>query len=344
MLTAIKAGETTITVTTEHGLSAECKVTVTVQVTAVDLDRKAIELTEGESTHLVANITPDNATDKSIEWSSSDNTVATVDDNGLVTALIPGTATITVTSANGLKASCLLTVKAKPIVEQSITLNHQEATVEEGASIKLDATILPDDTTDKSVIWSSSDNTVATVDDNGLVTALIPGAATITATSANELKASCKVTVKAKPIVEQSITLNHKEATVEEGSSIKLEATILPYDTTDKSVTWSSSDNTIATVDQNGSVTAIAVGTATITATSANGLKASCLLTVKAKQSEINGIHTDDSAITIDGNSIILPDGGTVYDITGRKVTPTSLRPGIYIVRLRNGKALKVRI
>ena len=429
MLTAIKAGETTITVTTEHGLSAECKVTVTVQVTAVDLDRKAIELTEGESTQLVADITPDNATDKSIEWSSSDNTIATVDADGLVTALIPGTATITATSANGLKASCLLTVKAKPIVEQSITLNHKEATVEEGASIKLEATILPDNTTDKSVAWSSSDNTIATVDANGLVTALIPGAATITATSANGLKASCKVTVKAKPIVEQlitlnhkeatvdegasikleatilpddttdksvtwsssdntvatvdadglvtalipgtatitatsanglkasceltvkakpiveqSITLNHQEATVEEGASIKLEATILPYDTTDKSVTWSSSDNTVATVDQNGSVTAIAVGTATITATSANGLKASCELTVKAKQSGINGIHADDSAITIDGNNIILPDGGTVYDITGRKVTPTSLRPGIYIVRLRNGKALKVRI
>ncbi len=203
LVTAIKKGTATITVTTVDGnKTATCKVTVkakVIHVTEVKLDKTDITKTEGETEQLTATVLPDNATNKAVTWSSSDTTIATVDDKGLVTAEKEGAAIITVTTTDGNKtATCKVTVKAKVIHVTEVKLDKTDITKTEGETEQLTATVLPDNATNKAVTWKSSDKTIATVDDKGLVTAVKEGTATITVTTTDGNKtATCKVTVKA---------------------------------------------------------------------------------------------------------------------------------------------------
>ncbi len=322
-----------------------------VKAESVKLDKEADELMIGETTIMTASVLPENATNKSVTWSSSDETIATVDENGLVTALQPGSVTIKATTANGLEATCVITVVAKVIEAEGIELNMPVAEVIEGDIVELTATIIPAETTDKTVIWSSSDETVATVDQNGTVTALKAGKATITAKSANGKEATCVITVVAKVIEAEGIELNMPAAEVVEGETVELTATITPAETTDKSVTWSSSDETVVTVDQTGLVTALKAGKATITAETANGLKATCLITVETKTG-VDGVDADAqiSVVARDGVIVVTaPDDAEVevYSLTGMRVAKTrehrveGLSKGVYIVTV-SGKAFKV--
>ncbi|MDE7452588.1 MAG: Ig-like domain-containing protein, partial [Paramuribaculum sp.] len=130
-----------------------------------------------------------------------------------------------------------------------------------------------------------------------------------------------------------------------EGESTTLKAIITPENATEKSVTWSSSDSSVASVDASGLVTALKAGTATITATTSNGLTASCTVTVKAKSAGIDGIDSEgESAVRVEGGNIIAPEGSEVFDLSGRRVSVTSPRPGIYIVRIPGGKAVKTMV
>jgi transglutaminase/protease-like cytokinesis protein 3 len=151
-------------------------------------------LTEGESHTLAATVKPDDATDKTVEWSTSDAEVATVE-AGVVTAVKEGTATITA-KAGEKTATCTVTVKKKVIAVESVELDKTELELTEGESQTLVATVKPDDATDKTVEWSTSDAEVATVE-AGVVTAVKEGTATITA-KAGDKTATCAVTVKAK--------------------------------------------------------------------------------------------------------------------------------------------------
>ncbi|MDR2041112.1 MAG: Ig-like domain-containing protein, partial [Tannerella sp.] len=144
---------------------------------------------------LTATVLPDNATDKTVPWSSSHPDVATVSETGLVTAVSEGTATITATTQNGERtASCEVTVTVPTIPVASVTLDITEATLEVGVTQQLTATVFPENATDKTVSWSSSHPDVATVSETGLVTAVSEGTATITATS-GEQSDICEVTV-----------------------------------------------------------------------------------------------------------------------------------------------------
>ena len=165
-----------------------------IPVESVSLDKTELSLVEGDSETLTATVKPDNATDKTVTWSSSDGSVATVDANGKVTAVKEGTATITA-KAGEKTATCTVTVAKKVIAVESVTLNKESLALVEGDSETLTATVKPDNATDKSVTWSSSDSSVATVDANGKVTAVKEGTATITA-KAGEKSATCTVTVK----------------------------------------------------------------------------------------------------------------------------------------------------
>ena len=205
-----------------------------------------------------------------------------------------------------------------------ITLSHTSATLVEGESLTLSATVTPADATDKTVTWSSSDETVATVDANGLVKAIAPGTAVITA-KAGDKSATCTLTVEKKVIPVSGITLSHTSATLVEGESLTLSATVTPADATDKTVTWSSSDETVATVDANGKVVAIAPGTAVITA-QAGDFTATCEIVVSA----IDSIE-DLKAL---GDNVV------VYDLEGRRIFDVdNLKPGLYIV---NGKRVLI--
>lgn len=177
----------------------------TVPVTGVTLNPTSLSLFTGESETLTATVEPGNATNKAVTWSTSDNTVATVDENGTVTAVGAGEATITVTTEDGSKtATCTVTVTV-PVT--GVKLNKETLELFTDGSETLTATVEPGNATNKNVTWSSSDETIATVDNNGTVTAVGAGEATITAT-AGGITATCVVHVRKPATVEASGSTN----------------------------------------------------------------------------------------------------------------------------------------
>ena len=290
-VTGVKAGEATITVTTEDGgKTATCKVTVkaaTVAVTGVTLNKATLSLIAGASETLTATVAPADATNKKVTWKSSDAAVATVDTNGKVTAVKAGEATITVTTEDGGKtATCKVTVK--PNLVSEITLAALAIYV--GESKAVTATVKPDDATNKALTWTSSDETVATVDATGKVTGKKIGTATITATAqdGSGVSGSCTVTVLSHV---KKVTVTPANLTLGQNKSYTLKATVEVFGSgTDTGVTWTSSDTTIATVDATGKVTATdKVGTVTITATSKAdpAKKGTCTVKVSGDQTDI---------------------------------------------------------
>ena len=251
-----------------------------IEATAVTLSKTEMELLIGAKEQLTATVSPDNATNKTVVWTSSDNNIATVDENGNVTAVAIGSATITASCGN-VKAECKVTVL--PIEVEAVSLNKTEMELLIGAKEQLTATVSPDNATDKTVVWTSSDSNIATVDENGNVTAVAIGSATITASCGN-VKAECKVTVLA--IEATAVTLNKTEMSIFIGRASQLTATVSPDNATDKTIVWTSSNSNVATVDENGNVTGIAIGSAIITA-SCGEVKAECKVSIIKKSQTI---------------------------------------------------------
>jgi len=301
VLTARKPGTAVITVTTSNGISESCNVTVISEITSVALNRTAMSIEEGASDTLRATINPSDTTDsKELTWKSSNTSVATVDQNGVVTAVKKGVATITVQTVNGRRAECKITVN--PAVENipivSVSLNKSKLNIEEGNTETLIATINPSNTTDsQKLVWSSSDSTVATVDQNGKITANSAGEATITVTTSNNKKASCVVVVTKKPVAIESVELNKQQLVLKAGKTEELTAVINPEDTTeDKTLNWSSSNEEVATVE-NGIVTAKKAGETIITVSTVNGKEATCQVTVfELNVDELKGLIAEAKA------------------------------------------------
>lgn len=258
-----------------------------VAVTGVSLNKNTLSLEAGQNETLTATVAPSNADNKNVSWSSSDANIASVDQTGKVSALSAGTATITVTTEDGSKtATCTVTVTAPaaPIEVTGISLNKNTTTIYVGSTETLTVSYTPTDAnTGKAVNWTSSNTSVATVDANGTVTAVAVGTAVITATSTTSasITASCTVTVDvAHPT---GVTLDKSSLNLQIGGSETLTATVAPSNASNKSVNWTSSNTSVATVNNNGQVTAVGVGTATITATTVDGNKtATCTVTVTA--------------------------------------------------------------
>ena len=251
-----------------------------VAVDHISISPAELVMKKGDYVTVTAYVLPDNASEKELTWSSSDTTVATVSYQGIVTAKAIGNATITATTLDKTKtATCTVIVREKVT---SVSLNYTSLTMTEGETKSLIATVLPDNAANKSVSWSSSNTSVATVAKPGIVTAVSAGTATITVTTNDGGKtATCSVTVKPKTIPVTSISLNYTALTLNEGNTQALTATVLPANATDKSVTWSSSNSSAATVSSSGVVTAKAKGTATITVkTNDGGKTASCTVNV----------------------------------------------------------------
>ena len=293
---------------------------VEVPITEVQLGREALDMYEGDTFKLTATVLPVNTTDsKDISWSSNNEAVATVSEDGTVTAKSVGTAVITATSTNGKTASCTVTVEKKLIPITEVSLSESAVGIIEGNTHKLTATVLPENTTDsKSISWSSNNEAVATVSEDGTITAKSAGTAVITATSENGKTASCTVTVEKKLIPITEVLIDKSSATLTEGDSTTLTATVLPENTTDrKDISWSSSNNDIATVDTTGHVEAKKTGTVIITATSSNGKTAECTVTVEKKLIPITEVSLSESAVgIIEGNThkltaTVLPENTT---------------------------------
>ena len=264
-ITAIAGGTATITaLTIDGGLIDTCEVTVLQSVTGVTLNKAELELYEGEVETLVATFSPENATDKSVAWSSDNESVVTVTD-GTVTAVSTGTATITITTEDGgYTDTCTVTV-TQPVT--GVSLSKSELDLNTGNTVKLTATVTPENANNKSVTWSSNNENVATVD-GGTVTATGPGTTTITVTTEDGgYTDTCTVTVT-QPVT--GVSLSKSELELITGNTVKLTATVTPKNASNKSVTWSSDNKSVAKVDH-GTVTAVGPGMATITVTTKDG-------------------------------------------------------------------------
>ena len=181
-------GTFTVAFENENGESGKVDVpafkTKPIAVTGVTLDKTTLSLQEGATDNLVATVAPSTATDKTVTFASSDAEVATVDNTGKVTAVKTGNVDITVTTKDGSKtAVCTLTVTAKPIAVTGVTLDKSTLSLEVGATETLNATVAPSNASYKAVRFTSSDDAIATVDNDGLVTAVAPGSANITVES-----------------------------------------------------------------------------------------------------------------------------------------------------------------
>lgn len=257
-----------------------------VPATSVTLDKTSSTLDIGGTLQLAATVAPNNATNKTIAFTSSDATVASVSSSGLVTALKAGTTTITAkNAANNLSATCAITVNeaaSGDVLVASISLNKTSAELDVGSRLELTPTILPNNATNKTIAFSSGDATVASVSSSGVVSAIKAGQATITAKNeASGVSATCSITVK--NVLVNSLTLNNTSSSLHVNDTLQLVATVSPENAADKSVVFSSSDATVASVSNSGLVTALKTGTATITAKNeASGICATCSINVVA--------------------------------------------------------------
>ena len=175
---------------------AGLKPAVIVHATEIKIDQSYLEMEIGQTEQLHATVLPENATDKSVMWISTNSSVATVTD-GLVSAVSLGEALITAATADGVKAECVVKVKDHTVPVSGLSLNKTSVKMYSGQSLKLTATVTPDNATDKTVTWQSSDTAVATVDDQGLVQTIGGGKAKITAI-AGDAKAECEFEVVAQ--------------------------------------------------------------------------------------------------------------------------------------------------
>ena len=269
---------------------------------SVDIEKKNIQV--DEYAQIIVN-----SRAKKYEY-ISDNTSVAIISYGMVKGVAEGTANITVSVADSNykpeQVTLQITVSEKKIEITEVLLNKYAETLTEGDTITLSAEVLPYDTTySKNVSWSSSNEAVATVSADGTVTAKSAGTAIITATSENGMTASCTITVEKKFIPITEVYLDKSSATLTEGDTATLTATVLPENTTySKDVSWSSSNVAVATVDLMGKVTAKSAGTAVITATSENGKTASCTVTVN-KKNTYTGLRDVDGQLKYFNNGNI---------------------------------------
>lgn len=250
-------------------------------VTGISLDKQTMDLgAGGASAKLTATIAPVKATNKNIIWTSSNPDVASVDTNGTVSPLSIGTADITATTEDGgFAATCKVTVR-QIVNVTGITLDKSYIKLAAGGKATLTPSMSPANVTDNNVKWESSDNSVATVDDFGNVTAVSEGSAVIKATAEDGgYTAECNVQVVV-PVVGISLDNRFLRMVVDD-APVKLNAAITPANASIKLVKWSSSNEAVVTVDSNGTITPVGTGTALITGTTSDGgFNDSCIVTV----------------------------------------------------------------
>ncbi|MCQ2801860.1 MAG: Ig-like domain-containing protein, partial [Bacilli bacterium] len=338
-------GNCVITIKAKAGSGvATYQVNVLKHVTGISLDKAEAEVNIHETLTLNATITPADADDKKVIWISSNESIATVDANGVVTGIKEGTVTITATANDkvlGTKsASCEVTVKKVPVTSVTLDKITEEALV--GDKFKLNATVEPDNATFPEVKWSSSNEKVAKVDQNGNVTCVKEGVATITVINEDSgLSATCVVTVSKIDV--ESVAINKETLDLVVGNNETLVATVSPDNATYKDVTWSSSDTSVAKVDANGKVTAVAPGTATITVKTNDGEKvATCTVTVRAIP--VESVSLDETTAKLDiGQTLDLVATVTPENATNKDVTFSTSNADIATVD-ENGKVTAVAV
>lgn len=288
-----------------------------IPVSGIRLDRETVELARKETLKLEATLTPADAqVTGPITWITSDRSIATVDEEGTVTANEKGKCTITAAYGK-LEASCEVTVVAIPV--SSITLDKSELSLIKGESAQLTADVQPIDAEDRNVTWSSSDESVCTVDKEGMVQSLKVGEAVITA-AAGEYTAECSVTVN--PLKAESVTLSITEAELVIGESITIMAEIFPEDADETEIKWTTSDGAVCSVE-NGLVTALSDGEATVTATVGSCSAGSLITVISSRDPKLGDYLFSDMTYSSKLEEEKTPIGLICYlndDLSGGKV------------------------
>lgn len=266
--------------------TAECTITVIQGVTAIEFAETEGALYNGEKTKLIPTIQPENAENKDVTWSSGNESIAKVASDGTITAVSAGQVDIICTAQDGGETTAIYKLNVV-VGTKKLTLGQKTLTVvigagEEGALKQITYTLSPEDTTFTDIEWTSSDESVAVVDKNGVVKGISAGKATITAIPSDPRlgakgKVSCVVTVG------QAVTglsINNAPEQLAKGKAVVLKTTVSPENAMNKKIAWTTSDKSVATVDAKGTLKAVGVGKATITATAQDGSGKSASFTV----------------------------------------------------------------
>ena len=289
LVTAVGTGSADIIVTTVNNVTATCKVTVgnySVKVKKISITTKYSYMNVGSSQTLFVAFEPSNATNRTLTWSSSNSNVVSVNSSGLIKAINSGSAIITATSADGgYKATATIEVggNSNTIDVKSISFSKTSYEVGLNSTISLSSTISynPSNASYKSVSYTSSNTNVATVDSQGLVRGVGMGTATITAT-VKQGSASAKTTITVKNIPATSVALDKTEITLSPNEIETLSSSVKPDNASDKTVTYMSNNPNVATIDKNGTITAVGQGTAIITVKpNGGGASSTCIVTVR---------------------------------------------------------------
>lgn len=308
LVKALKEGVVHITASTlDNSKSASCEIVVGkpdgIAVKGINISLYEAELCVGDTIKLDTRIYPYYASKQDVEWYSSNSNIAEVDSEGLVTAKQKGIAWINVKALHGPNgqmigpATCRVVVSenSTDIQVEKIVLDMSTVEINVGNTLKLTATISPSNATNKSVIWYSHDNSIATVD-NGLVIGVKEGVAWINVRTEDGNKiATAKVTVIKDNIVHvERVELDKKTMAVNVGGTSKLTATVIPINAKDKSIIWYSSDDRIATVNEEGIVTGVKEGIAWINAKTLDGYKvATCQVSVLTDKIDVEMVELD---------------------------------------------------
>ena len=344
-LTAKAIGNAVLTVTTHNGVTATASVEVREHVNSIVLNKTETSITHYDEYTLEATVGPETAYDRSVTWTSSNPQAVSVDENGRITALSVTDFDVIITATTndlGLTATCKVTVTPKRV--EGIALTDTQIRVEKNRQYALDVVFTPENADDKAVTWSSSNTSVATVDETGLVTVKTnSGSATITATSHDGgFKASCAVT--AIPVKTTGIWLSDDSFEILNHETRTLTAFFAPDDAEYVSVAWSSSDAAIASVDNSGKVTANKVGEATITATvtdhEGSSFTASCDVLVNPIR--VTGVTVTENAglrvdKTVEIEAKITPDNADDQNLVWTSSNPS-------VVTVTGGEGLKATL
>lgn len=342
-VTGIAKGTTTITATqTINGISrtASCVVTVTIPIEGVDIYPEGeLNLTIKQRYPLQVLFRPSNADNKNVIWASGDESVVTVDQEGWVTAVGPGTANVMVITQDGYKGAALKIVVSEPLTGVSLSAHSVEASLM-AQTHQLVYTITPDsDGVNQDVTWFSSDPTVATVDEKGLVTFVSPGTAVITVRTKGSAEDSngqfynlidqCTYTIR-QPVT--GVELDDSDVILKINEKYRLNVTVLPDNAANKKLIWKSTNEKVARVDSNGLVTAVGSGNCTITAQSDDsGIFDSCDIMVYQPVTDIR--FSEDSYQLVETDRLyfgdaksnlftITPNTASAYTLTWKSDNP----------------------
>jgi len=361
----LKLGKATVTAriapSATHGeLIAKCEVSVRVVVTGVSLSQTELTLEKGAKATLVATVVPANATNKNVSWHSDNAAIATVED-GVVTAVAEGQTTVHVFTEDGnITTECKVIVKKNggsnpSVAVTGVKLSQNKLTLKKDDSFTLVATLEPSTASNKAVMWTTSNDAVVSVSDNGVIQAKAVGVAVITVTTQEgTFTATCEVTVTAEDVVLTGLRLSPSETRLKVGGEATLSVSYEPAGASQREVTWSTSDAAIVTVDANGKIKGIAVGEATITVESKSNtsIKATCSVSVELPTAVVDAVFASvvispnpfgaqlriangdlrGQYVLYNAQGVVVASGGLEDGET--RINTVSFTAGVYLLRL----------